>query len=125
LRLLGKFLDESPALVVQAQQALAQGDRETATQRLHNLKGNAGSIGAMAIMTLVNRLEQAIDEGETAITNNGDSLTIAAGLAALVGQLAALATASAPWLSPDPVTPLTQGGEPAARSGSDQREIAP
>jgi len=105
LRMLGKFLDGSPALLAQARQALTQGDRETAARLLNGLTGNAGIIGAMAMMAQAGRLEQAIAEGETAIAAEGGEIPLEAGLAELAGQVAALATASAPWLTPAEVTP--------------------
>jgi len=121
LRMLGRFLAGSPALLVHARQALTQGDRETAARFLHSLTGNAGSIGAIAIMALAGRLERAIDEGETAITADGGEIPLEAGLADLAGQVAALATASAPWLTPTPVIPPPESAAEALPATLDSR----
>jgi len=119
LRLLALFLDESVPLVALAREALAQGDREGASRRLHSLKGNAGNIGAMAIMALAGQLERAIDQGATTLTADGGERAIASGLADLERQVAALAAASAPWLAPaavgsSPVTPVPVTPAPVA-----------
>ncbi len=123
LRLLGRFLHESSPRVAQAREALAQGDRERAARDLHSLKGNAGNLGALAIMTLAGRLERAIDQGEAAIaTDSGEmaiagdrgEMTIVAGLADLEGQLTALAAASAPWLATVPAAMAADGAAPSS-----------
>jgi len=59
----------------------------------------------MAIMALAGRLEQAIAEGETAIAAEGGEIPLEAGLVDPRGQVAALATATVPWLDPAPVIP--------------------
>jgi len=89
LRLLGLFLAESAALVSQVREELAGGLRDAAARRLHSLKGNAGSLGAMAIMALAGQLEEAIDGGDRDIDE---------ALAELDHQLQGLRLASAPWL---------------------------
>jgi len=118
LRLLGRFLAESAPLVVQAGEALAQGDRDSAGGYLHSLKGNAGSIGAMNLMTLAGQLERAIDQGAAVITTAEGELTLAAGLADLAGQVAALTAASAAWLAPPSGAPtvVAAGGSPTLAS---------
>ncbi|MCO5763213.1 MAG: response regulator [Chromatiaceae bacterium] len=91
LRLLGIFSAQSDGLVGRVRQELAQGDGKAAARRLHNLGGNAGSLGAMAIMALARQLETAIAAGESDLD---------AALAELDRQLHALCLATAPWLAP-------------------------
>ena len=91
LRLLGIFLAQSDGLVGIVREELAQGHSEAAARRLHNLKGNAGSLGAMAIMALARQLEEAIDGGKTDLD---------ADLTGLDRQLQDLRLASAPWVEP-------------------------
>jgi CheY-like chemotaxis protein/HPt (histidine-containing phosphotransfer) domain-containing protein len=91
LRLLGIFSAQSDGLVGRVRQELAQGDGKAAARRLHNLGGNAGSLGAMAIMALARQLEAAIAVGESDLD---------AALAELDRQLQALCLATAPWLAP-------------------------
>ena len=88
-RLLGRFTDESAGAVAETRQALTVGELEQAARRLHTLRGNAGIIGALAIMTAAAALESAIEQGETDLETR---------LQALDRQLAELAAASAPWL---------------------------
>ena len=100
LRLLGLFVAEGAGLVERAREELAQGQREAAARRLHNLKGNAGSLGAKAIMAQAGQLEKAIRGGETALDE---------ALAGLGRQLQDLSRASAPWLEttwPDIAAPV-------------------
>ena len=88
LRLLNGFVTEFADVVVQARRNLADGDRETAARRLHTLRGNAGNLGARALMATAGALEEALLRGETELD---------AGLKSLDRQLAALTAASAPW----------------------------
>ena len=94
LRLLAGFVTEFADVVEQTRRDLAQGAPETAAQRLHTLRGNAGNLGALDLMALAGRLENAIRRGETSL-RQGE--TLEEPLAALGCQLDALITASAPW----------------------------
>ena len=100
LRLLGLFLAEGAGLVRRVRGELAQGQREAAARRLHNLRGNAGSLGAKAIMAQARRLEEAIDGGETDLNADLTELDL---------QLQNLCLASAPW------SEVTQGAPDAPR----------
>ena len=91
LRLLGLFLAQNDGLGTQVREALARGHREKAALGLHKLKGNSGSLGAMAIMVLASRLEEAVDAGKAALDLEPD-------LTELDRQLQDLRLASAPWL---------------------------
>ena len=93
VRLLALFLAQNDGLVKRVREELAQGQGETAANQLHKLKGNAGSLGAMAIMALASQLEKAIDGGETDLDAN---------LTELDHQLQDLCLASAPWLGAVP-----------------------
>jgi len=88
LRLLDGFVAEFADAVGQTGRDLDRGEREAAIRRLHSLRGNAGSLGALDLMATAGALEEAMQRGET---------DLAAGLEALDRQLAALAAASAPW----------------------------
>ena len=89
LLLLGRFLADARDAVPEIRAWLAQGDRETATRRVHSLRGNAGNIGALGIMTLAAGLEEALRRAGRADEADLDRLE---------RQLNDLAAASAPWL---------------------------
>ena len=91
LRLLGLFLADNDGLGRRVREALAQGHREKAALGLHKLKGNSGSLGAMAIMALAGSLEEAVDAGKSALDLEPD-------LTELDRQLQDLRQASTPWL---------------------------
>ena len=93
LKLLGQFAASYGGLVAEIRGELARGERDSAARRLHNLRGNAGSLGAMELMAAAKLLEEAIDRGET---------DLEAGLADLEERLATLIAAMAPWQAPDP-----------------------
>ena len=108
---LGRLLRDAATTVEEARLALLAGDRETATRRMHSLKGNAGNLGALKLMRAAAALERAIKDQatdlETTITDQTALETIIqdpatdleAGLADLERQLEELAAASAPWLA--------------------------
>ncbi len=93
LKLLGQFATSYGGLVPEIRGDLERGDQDGAARRLHNLRGNAGSLGAMELMAAARALEEAIDRGETALD---------AGLAALEKRLATLIAAMTPWLEVAP-----------------------
>jgi CheY-like chemotaxis protein len=69
LKMLGMFVEEFGGLRSELSAQLAAGDRESASRRIHNLKGNAGNLGAIELMELAKVAEIAIrnqqsDEGE-------------------------------------------------------------
>ena len=129
LGLLGRFLAETCDALPETRAALAQGDRETATRRLHSLRGNAGNLGALAIMTTAAGLEAALQR---------DGQAPDADLARLDRQLADLAAASAPWLQaaavsaqvqptapdPAPAAPLDPASLEALRDALARRDLA-
>ena len=108
---LRRLLRDAATAVEEARLALLAGDRETATRRMHGLKGNAGNLGALELMRAAAALEMAIKDQatdlettikdqmplETIIQDQGPDLE--AGLADLERQLEELASASAPWLA--------------------------
>jgi signal transduction histidine kinase/HPt (histidine-containing phosphotransfer) domain-containing protein/ActR/RegA family two-component response regulator len=87
--LLGLLATDGRDLMIRVRQDLDQERRQEAATRLHNLKGHAGSLGALAIQDLAKRLEEAIDRGEQDLD---------ADLEGLNQQLRDLIEASAPWL---------------------------
>ncbi len=91
LRLLGLFLADNDGLGRRVREALAQGHREKAAMALHKLKGNSGSLGAMAIMAPAGSLEEAVDADKSALDLEPD-------LTEVDRQLQDLRLASAPWL---------------------------
>jgi PAS domain S-box-containing protein len=88
LGLLGLFVDDFADAAEQTRQDLAQGEREMAVRRIHTLRGNAGMLGALDLMELAGRLEEAIERGESGLDE---------GLVELDRQLATLVEVSAPW----------------------------
>ncbi len=88
LDLLGRFIEESAAGVALARRTLDAGDRETAARQMHSIKGNAGTIGAVQLMQAAAWLESAIAAQTPGVDER---------LAALDGDLGALAAAAAPW----------------------------
>ncbi len=105
LRMLSLFLETFGNLVPQLQTDLAAGDRDAAICRVHNLKGNAGNLGAMALMQTAQRLESALREGSPDLPLRLEQAT---------AQLAALADASAPSLTPEPAASTAPPLDPAA-----------
>ena len=76
--LLELFAEEFRGLSQAIRADLAKGDRESAMRRLHNLKGNAGNLGAMALMKLAQQTETAIghqsDDAESLVSQIGKEL---------------------------------------------------
>jgi HPt (histidine-containing phosphotransfer) domain-containing protein len=86
--LLGLFVDDFADTAERTRQDLGQGEREAAIRRMHTLRGNAGMLGALDLMELAGRLEEAIERGESGLDER---------LADLDRRLTALVEASAPW----------------------------
>ena len=84
LQFIEDFAARSGGLVAEIRRELARGDRDDAARRLHALRGNAGGIGALAVMRAASHLEAALVEGDTAWEP---------GLRLLDSQLAALIAA--------------------------------
>jgi len=99
LSMLERLTQEAAAGLVQARQALATGDRETAARCLHSLKGNAGHLGALTLMAAAGKLEASLKAGATDLES---------GLADLERQVADLTAASA-RLMPRPLPIIAQG----------------
>ncbi len=59
---LALLLRDSASAAADTRRALLAGDRETATRRMHSLKGNAGNLGALDLMQAAAVLEQAIKD---------------------------------------------------------------
>jgi HPt (histidine-containing phosphotransfer) domain-containing protein len=93
LRLLATFMVECAGLVEEVRHDLEAGEPAGAIGRLHRLRGNAGNLGAWAIMALAARLETAIQDGASGAELRDD-------LDSLEHQLAALGAASAQWRPP-------------------------
>ncbi len=86
--LLELFVHDNTDAVAQTREALAAGDQEAASRRMHTLASNAGFLCALDLMAAARGLEQAIDQGETALDERLD---------ALEKGIADLVAASAPW----------------------------
>lgn len=86
--LLELFVHDNTDAVSQTREALAAGDREAASRRMHTLASNAGFLCALDLMASARGLEQAIDQGVTDLDK---------GLDALEKGIADLVAASAPW----------------------------
>lgn len=96
--LLRGFRRQFTSVVAEVRTDLAGGREEEAAQRLHRLRGYAGSIGAMALMGKAGRLEDAVRRGETGLD---------AALTQLDGDLAALIAASQVWLDAEGTSSLS------------------
>lgn len=88
LNLLTGFIEEFADIATAVRMDLAHADQESATRRLHTLRGNAGTLGAMAIMEAARVLENAIKQGESHLDS---------GLGELAALMADLDLASDPW----------------------------
>ncbi len=129
LLLLGRFLADAGTAVAAVRTDLARGERETAILRVHSLRGNAGNLGALGIMTTAAGLEAALQR---------DGQASEADLARLDQQLADLAAASAPWLQaaavsaqarptapdPAPAAPLDPASLEALRDALARHDLA-
>ncbi len=86
-RLLAGLSDEFAGAAEAMRCDLLQGDREGAARRMHTLRGNAGTLGAVDLAATAGDLETAINQGETDLEVR---------LARLDHQLADLADVTAP-----------------------------
>ncbi|GAB6048245.1 hypothetical protein JCM19379_20740 [Methyloparacoccus murrellii] len=89
VKMLGLFVDEFEDADNSLRADLARGDRESATRRLHNLRGNAGNLGATELAEIARRLEATLPQ---------QPADLAAQLDAFRQALHALVAASRPWL---------------------------
>ena len=64
LRLLDNFLERGTELLAQVGQAVTVGQSKAAIALLHNLRGQAGNLGAMTLAAEAGRLEQAAQAGQ-------------------------------------------------------------
>jgi CheY-like chemotaxis protein len=64
LSLLQKYVAGQSGTMAQIRQALAQGDRDTATRLAHTTKGVSGNIGATEVQRLADALDRALKSGE-------------------------------------------------------------
>ena len=60
------FIDEGPAFLAQARQALAEGRPNDAGIAIHTLKGRAGMLGMKELQAMSAKLEGKVDAGDTA-----------------------------------------------------------
>jgi PAS domain S-box-containing protein len=108
LRLLERFVEEFATTVEQTRRDLAAGERDTAARRMHTLRGNAGTLGALEIMASAQGLEQAINGCETALEER---------LMALDQQLATMIAVSIPWLQATTAAAIGSGTLPPLDAG--------
>jgi len=57
------YLSNSPKLISQIEQAMAAGDAASIMHNAHQLKGGSGSIGALHLSELAQRMEQGARNG--------------------------------------------------------------
>lgn len=62
-KLLGTFMENERETAVQVEGALRTGERESAWQLVHNLKGSAANLGAKPLASAAFELEMAIRAG--------------------------------------------------------------
>ena len=91
LQMLGLFVAEFRDMGQWLRAELDGGRRESAKRRLHNLKGNAGNLGAMALMRTAAALETAVMDPDALLDRPIEDLS---------RQLADFVTAAEPWLKP-------------------------
>lgn len=91
LQMLGLFVAEFRDMGQWLRAELDGGHRESAKRRLHNLKGNAGNLGAMALMRTAAALETAVMDPDALLDRPIEDLS---------RQLADFVTAAEPWLKP-------------------------
>ncbi len=103
--LLRGFVEEFATAVPQTRQDLARDQRPAAARRLHNLRGNAGTLGALDLMAVAADLERAID---------GGAADVEPGLADLERRLQAFLAAARPALAGAPDGPVTAGDQAQA-----------
>ncbi len=88
LNFIAEFAASSGDLAGWIRQDLARGRGDDAARRLHKLRGNAGGIGALEVMRIASRLEEALDRGD-------QELELEPGLGELESQLSILLAAIA------------------------------
>lgn len=59
------YLDNSPKLITNMEQGLADGDADTIKHNAHQLKGGSGSIGALPLFELAKQIEALSGSGST------------------------------------------------------------
>ncbi len=91
LQMLGLFVAEFRDMGQWLRAELDGGHRESAKRRLHNLKGNAGNLGAMALMRTAAALETAVMDPDALLDQPIEDLS---------RQLTDFVTAAEPWLKP-------------------------
>ena len=116
LLLLGRFVDDAATAIADTRAWLADGDRERATRRVHSLRGNAGNIGALAIMTHAAAIEEALRQTGQAREEDLDRLE---------RQLADLAAVSAPWLTAAALSAQARGRAESQVEVRDEVPAAP
>ena len=99
LQMLALFVAEFENVGQSVRAQVDQGDLEAAARRVHNLRGNAGNLGAMDLMNAAKTLELAIPQQPPDLDKQ---------IEILCAQMRALVEASSPWLTRDAtVTPST------------------
>ena len=61
---LGSFLETTPDLIENLNEALAQGDAETAERHAHSMQGSSSSAGAMRVHAVATRIREAAKIGD-------------------------------------------------------------
>ena len=101
LQMLGLFVAEFRDMGQWLRAELDGGHRESAKRRLHNLKGNAGNLGAMALMRTAAALETAVMDPDALLDRPIEDLS---------RQLADFVTAAEPWLKPPDEEAASEAG---------------
>jgi len=91
LQMLGLFVAEFRDMGQWLRGELDAGQRESVKRRLHNLKGNSGNLGAMALMRTAAALETAVMDPDALLDLPIEDLS---------RQLADFVAAAEPWLKP-------------------------
>ncbi len=107
-RLLWRFAEEGAGTGAAARRDLAEGHPESAMRRMHTLKGNAGTLGALEIMAAAERLELVIGQGGSDPGADLDTLDL---------RIGGLIASSASWREAAAAPPAADGSAPALDAG--------
>lgn len=88
--MLALFIDEFEHVGESLRAEVSRGDLTAATRRLHNLRGNAGNLGAMDLMSAARTLELSIPDNPPDLDSQ---------IEAFCSQVQALVQAATPWLA--------------------------
>ncbi len=108
-RLLGRLLDDYLDLPDQVRRSMQIGAHESARQRLHRLRGEAGNLGLTELIRLAEHLELALAQQGVSESSLQSELN------QLAASLEALAAAARPWIVHQAASAQAEAKEPVPR----------